>query len=352
VKTVTKNLRKWYDENKRDLPWRLTKSAYKIWLSEIILQQTRVRQGIHYYERFLERFPDVRQLAKAAPEEVLKLWQGLGYYTRARNLHAAAKEIVSHYDGRFPSDYRGLLSLKGVGDYTAAAIASIAFNIPVAVVDGNVLRVLARLHGIRTPVTSSSGKKEIQQLAEAILDRDDPGIHNQSVMELGALICVPQNPLCHECPLKRWCYAFANGLVNELPVKDTISRNRRRYFHYLHITCCGQLLIHQRKKRDIWNSLFEFPLIETARAVSPGRIAEDKQWKQLLEGIPCRIEKVSPLYIHQLSHQTLYVRFYRIRADEFPPGPAKEYACIKEEHIYEYPVSKLTEKYLMSGGLH
>ena len=196
METIAKILGKWYKEHKRDLPWRSTKSAYEIWLSEIILQQTRVQQGMPYYKRFLERFPDVHQLAKASPEEVLKLWQGLGYYTRARNLHATAQEITENYNGRFPADYDKLLSLKGIGEYTAAAIASIAFGIPVALVDGNVSRVLARLYGIRTPVTSPPGKKEIQRLAERILDKKNPGIHNQAVMELGALVCLPKNPSC------------------------------------------------------------------------------------------------------------------------------------------------------------
>jgi A/G-specific adenine glycosylase len=352
VETIAKILGKWYERHKRDLPWRLTKSAYEIWLSEIILQQTRVHQGIHYYKRFLERFPDIHQLAEASPEEVLKLWQGLGYYTRARNLHATAREIVEHYDGRFPADYNKLLSLKGIGDYTAAAVASIAFGIPVALVDGNVFRVMARLYGIITPAATSRGRKEIQSLAERILDKRNPGIHNQAVMELGALVCLPKNPSCDECPLRQKCYACRHGQVNEFPVKGAREKNRKRYFHYLHISFSGKLFIHQRKKKDIWNSLFEFPLIETSRAVNPERITANKQWRNLLEGSRNRIKQVSPLYIHHLSHQTLYARFYLVQASGIPPALANDYSCIDEERIHDYPVSKLTEKYLTSCKKH
>ncbi len=348
METISKILGKWYGENKRDLPWRLTKSAYEIWLSEIILQQTRVDQGIHYYKRFLDRFPDVHKLAEASQEEVLKLWQGLGYYTRARNLHATAREIVENYNGRFPADYHKLLSLKGIGEYTAAAVASIAFGIAVALVDGNVSRVMARLYGIRTPVTSSPGKKEIQSLADSILDRKNPGIHNQALMELGALICLPGNPSCRECPLHHRCYANKHEQANEFPVKTARGKIRRRYFHYLHVSCSGKVFIHQRKKMDIWNSLFEFPLIETSRAVKPEKITAHKQWGHLLDGSHYRIEQVSPLYIHQLSHQTLYTRFYTIQAAEMPPALVKDYDCIDEGRIHEYPVSRLTEKYLIS----
>jgi A/G-specific adenine glycosylase len=348
VETVAKILGKWYEEHKRDLPWRWTKSAYEIWLSEIILQQTRVQQGIHYYERFLERFPDIYLLAKASPEEVLKLWQGLGYYTRARNLHTTAREIVAHHGGRFPADYNKLLALKGVGEYTAAAVASIAFGIPVALVDGNVLRVMARLYGIRTSITTSQGKKEIHSLVEKILDKSDPGIHNQALMELGALVCLPKNPSCSECPLHSKCYAYKHEQVNEFPVKGVREKSRKRYFHYLHISISGKLFIHQRNKKDIWNSLFEFPLVETSRAVKPEKITTNKQWRHLLEGVQYRIKEVSPLYIHPLSHQTLYTRFYRIQANIVPSALVKEYTCIDEKKIHEYPVSRLTEKYLMS----
>jgi A/G-specific adenine glycosylase len=348
VEETAKILAKWYEGHKRDLPWRRAESAYEIWLSEIILQQTRVQQGIHYYERFLERFPDVHQLAKASPEEVLKLWQGLGYYTRARNLHATAREIVSRYDGRFPADYNKLLALKGVGEYTAAAVASIAFGIPVALVDGNVLRVLARLYGISIPVTTPKGRKEIHTLADRILDKRNPGIHNQAIMELGALVCLPKNPSCRDCPLHPKCYACKHERIKDFPVRGVREKSRKRYFHYLHFSCSGKVFIHQRNKKDIWNSLFEFPVIETSRAVEPEKITANKQWRHLLEGCRYRIIEVSPLYIHHLSHQTLYVRFYEVQAATAPSVLAQEYTCIDAKRIHEYPVSRLTEKYLMS----
>ena len=346
METITKILEKWYCQNKRDLPWRKTKLAYEIWLSEIILQQTRVNQGIQYYIRFLDRFPDVHQLAQASLEEVLKTWQGLGYYTRARNLHATARKIVHQYNGLLPADYNMLLSLPGIGEYTAAAIASIAFDIPVALVDGNVFRVLARLFGIRTPITSPGGKKEIQSLAESILNKRKPGIHNQALMELGAMICLPRNPSCGNCPVVSVCFACRHNQINELPVRVVNVKIKRRYFHYLHITWSGKLFIQQRKQKDIWNSLYEFPLIETQRAVKPDKLSGHVKWRQLLRGTPYLVQHISPLYKHQLSHQTLYARFYSIEVREVPSALAEDYTCIQEDKIYDYPVSRLTEKYL------
>ena len=346
METIAKILEKWYNQHKRDLPWRKTKSAYEIWLSEIILQQTRVNQGIQYYKQFLSRFPNVYMLAEASLEEVLKVWQGLGYYTRARNLHATARKIVQQYNGRFPADYNSLLLLKGIGEYTAAAIASIAFDIPVALVDGNVSRVLARLFGIGTPVNLPRGKKEIYNLAENILNKNNPGLHNQALMELGALICLPRNPSCNDCPLNTKCFACRQNLVDELPVKAIHAKVKRRYFHYLHISWSGKLFIHQRKHKDIWNSLFEFPLIETPHAVKPEKLYGYKQWNRLLQGSHYFVRYITPLYKHSLSHQTLYTRFYQIQIKEVPSVLAEEYTCIEEKKIHEYPVSRLTEKYL------
>jgi A/G-specific adenine glycosylase len=349
VETITKILGNWYAKCKRDLPWRATNSAYKIWLSEIILQQTRVNQGIGYYEKILRHFPDIQDLAQANIDDVLKLWQGLGYYTRARNLHQTACEIVDRYGGLFPDDYETLRSLKGIGDYTAAAIASIAFNIPVALVDGNVLRVLARIYGITTPVSSPAGKKKIQQQAIAILDKKNPGNHNQALMELGALICLPKSPLCPDCPLRSVCYAFGHNRVNDLPVKEIRIQNKKRYFHYLHIVWSGMTFIYKRYHKDIWNSLYEFPLIETARAVKPGKIQSNGQWEQLLNGSTYFIKSTSPLYIHKLTHQTIYARFYHIGVSNLPAALKNDYTGIEEDRIFEYPVSRLTEKYLTEG---
>ncbi len=282
LKQIAKIIEKWYEENKRDLPWRNSPSAYKIWLSEIILQQTRINQGISYYNKFIEKYPAIQQLAQAPIEDVLKLWQGLGYYSRARNLHITARRITNDCNGNFPSDYKELLSLNGIGEYTAAAIASMAFNIPVAVVDGNVFRVLSRLYGIKTGITSAAGKKLFRLKAQEILNHKKPGIHNQAMMELGALICLPRNPLCNQCPLNMRCYAYKYRLVNELPVKKVNGKTRERYFHYLHISYRGSTFIHKRQQKDIWNSLFEFPLIETSHYIYPEKLHETEAWHHLL----------------------------------------------------------------------
>ncbi len=348
MERITRILAQWYARNKRDLPWRRTKSPYEIWLSEIILQQTRVNQGVQYYNRLINRFPDIDKLAQATLEDVLKVWQGLGYYTRARNLHATANVISREYNGRFPSDFHTLLSLRGIGEYTAAAIVSIAFNIPVALVDGNVFRVLSRIYAIRMPFTSPAAKKEVHRLAEKILDHKDPGNHNQSIMELGALVCLPKNPVCLECPVNTFCQAYQEHRISEFPVRTAGANIRKRYFHYLHISWQGKVFICQRRQKDIWHSLFEFPLIETPRAVGPKRLMAQDQWKDLLNGSDGLIRHVTPYYIHQLTHQTLYVRFYQIRVKTRPPKMAEGFICTNEENIHDYPVSRLTEKYLNS----
>ena len=233
MKHFSEKIIAWYDQNKRDLPWRNTKDAYLIWLSEIILQQTRVDQGMDYYLKFAKEFPTVKHLAKADNEKVMKLWQGLGYYSRARNLHTTAKIISEKYHGKFPDEYSDILSLKGVGNYTAAAIASFAFNKPYAVVDGNVYRVLARVFGIESPIDSTQGKKEFETLATELLDRKKPASHNQAIMELGALQCKPVNPDCSICALNTMCFAYSKKRINELPVKAKKTKVRNRYFNYI-----------------------------------------------------------------------------------------------------------------------
>jgi A/G-specific adenine glycosylase len=346
VVTIAEALEKWYFLNKRDLPWRTAKSAYEIWLAEIILQQTRVNQGLLYYHKFLQRFPDVDRLANAPLEDILKLWQGLGYYTRARNLHATAGIIVAKHKSRFPEDYNQLLLLKGIGEYTAAAIASIAFNIPVALVDGNVFRVLARLFGNLTPVDSPAAKKEFRRLAESILNKKNPGIHNQALMELGALVCLPRNPSCSSCPVHNECIAFKQNRVHEFPVKARKNKIRKRYFHYLHIQFAGNIFIRQRNLKDIWNSLYEFPLIETDRPVKPLTLYGEAQWKLLFNGTSHVVRAISKSFKHQLSHQTLHVKFYRVEIESVTSALSGNFKCIDAETILDYPVSRLTEKYL------
>ena len=264
----------WYDAHQRDLPWRRTTDPYRIWISEVILQQTRVKQGLGYYERFIERFPDVHALASAPGDEVMRYWQGLGYYSRARNLHTGAKQIVDNFNGVFPADYADIRSIRGVGEYTAAAIASFSFRLPYAVVDGNVYRVLSRLLGIDEPIDTTSGKKYFARMADELLDQTAPDRYNQAIMEFGALQCVPVSPDCSVCPLMESCAAFAAGRVSELPVKIGKTRVRSRWFNYFMIRYASKTWIRRREEGDIWSHLYEFPLLETDHSVN---------WAQLIE---------------------------------------------------------------------
>ncbi len=310
----------WYHQNKRTLPWRETTDPYKIWLSEIILQQTRVAQGTPYYLRFIEAFPTVEHLAQAEEEEVLKLWQGLGYYSRARNLHAAAKMVVGEYHGEFPKTYTGLLKLKGVGDYTASAISSISFNEAQAVVDGNVYRVLARYFGIDLPINSTEGIKYFKSLALKVMDATQIRDYNQGIMEFGAMQCKPKNPYCLHCPLNESCVALQKGLVEKLPVKDKKTKVRNRFFNYLiplYNDKEGNTFtkLQQRKGKGIWQNLWEFPLLESKTPLSLEDVEESS--KEILRdaelgGITAYNEK--PI-VHKLSHQHLYTQFWIVQID-------------------------------------
>ncbi len=305
----------WYLKNHRELPWRKTNSPYHIWLSEIILQQTRIAQGLPYFLKFTEAFPSVFDLAKADENYVLKLWQGLGYYSRAINLHYTAKHIVHELKGSFPDSYKGLLKLKGVGDYTASAIASICFNEPSAVVDGNVYRVLSRYFGIATPINSAAGIREFKELAQSLIDEIQPGIYNQAIMDFGALHCKPQNPLCNECPLSDSCVALSKNKIKSFPVKKKKNKIRNRYFNYLVVNCNEQTILKQRKGKGIWEGLFEFPLIETKQSIDVEALIHHKQFTSLFTN-----ETKIKLYnskeiIHKLSHQHLYTKFWIIYTD-------------------------------------
>lgn len=334
----------WYLQNKRDLPWRNEIQPYRIWLSEIILQQTRVAQGLPYYSRFIKAFPTIFDLANASEEQVLKLWQGLGYYSRARNLHITAKEIAFQRDGKFPETYKDLLTLKGVGDYTASAIASICFNEPTAVVDGNVYRVLSRIFGIETAINSGKGIKEFKLLAQELIDRDRPGTFNQAIMEFGARYCVPQNPKCTECIFANQCEALRQRKVNMLPVKIRKQKIKERHFNYLVMISEEEqaTLLKQRKDKGIWQNLYEFPLIETASEVSWNEINDSEAFKNFSE--VNKIEEVI-LYnekpvIHKLSHQHLYTKFWVIKssAQIEKPVPISE--------VRKYPVPVLIENFI------
>ncbi len=337
----------WYQQNKRDLPWRDTKDAYLIWLSEIILQQTRVDQGMDYYRKFAKNFPTVKHLAKADNEKIMKLWQGLGYYSRARNLHATAKIITEKYKGKFPNEYDNILSLKGVGEYTAAAIASFAFNKPFAVVDGNVYRVLARVFGIETPIDSSQGKKEFYQLANELIDKKNPAMHNQAIMEFGAMQCKPVNPDCSICPLNTMCFAYSKKRVQELPIKAKKIKTRDRFFNYIVLHHNGNIAINKRIEKDIWTDLYDFPLIETEKELTEDQFLKSTEWAKFTGENKYTIKGISPNYKHILSHQKIYARFWEITCskpfDKLIPETA---LVIKEKNIQQYPVSRLIENYL------
>jgi len=294
----------WYRENRRPLPWRATIDPYRIWLSEVILQQTRVDQGMAYWHRFVERYHTVADLAKAPEQQVLKLWQGLGYYSRARNLRTAAQQVVAEHGGEFPSDHSALLTLKGVGDYTASAIASICFGIAEPVVDGNVFRVLARVFGIATPIDSTEGKRQFRALAAELMDPQQPGDHNQAVMELGATVCTPRNPRCGDCPLARKCIALNEGRIAELPVKAKRAVVRDRHFNYLWIETERGILFRQRGPGDIWQGLHELPLIETEKASTAAAL---KRKAGLIS--PKRLE--GPV-VHVLSHQRISATLWQV----------------------------------------
>lgn len=334
----------WYTINKRDLPWRETTNAYHIWLSEIILQQTRVAQGLDYYLRFVEAFPTVQSLANAPEDEVLKLWQGLGYYSRARNLHAAAKDVVQKFGGVFPSNYQDVLSLKGVGEYTAAAICSFAYNLPYAVVDGNVFRVLSRLFDIETPIDSTKGKKEFSDLASKLLDSTQASIHNQAIMEFGALQCKPRQPDCFSCVLQAKCWAYAHKAVEVLPVKEKKTKVSARYFNYIVFRTPSFTFLNKRKSNDVWKNLYEFPLIETEESVDLSFLIQMPSFKSMTKTCT-QLSFVSfvPFEVkHVLSHRVIYAKCYvlDIAEDEIPDG---DFIQIPVTDLKKYPVSRLTE---------
>ncbi|QHL87769.1 A/G-specific adenine glycosylase [Nibribacter ruber] len=301
----------WYHRHQRALPWRETRDPYAIWLSEIILQQTRVKQGLPYYLRFMERFPTVSDLANAPQDEVLRLWQGLGYYSRARNLHFTAKQVVEEFGGQFPGTYQELLKLKGVGSYTAAAIASFAYREPVAVLDGNVYRVLARVFGKYENIAAPASKKVFEELANSLIPQDEPDTFNQAIMEFGAIQCTPVAPDCLFCPLQQTCFAFLNGLVNALPLKEKAKSSRQRFFQYLVLQVGDQVYMKKRTQNDIWMGLYDFFLVESE---APGLPAPEvkSQLEQALQEAVAAFTPVDQTYKHVLSHQKIMAQFYLV----------------------------------------
>ena len=354
--TFTATILQWFRENGRDLPWRQTRDPYAVWLSEIILQQTRIEQGRPYWERFMRRWPTVEALAAASEDEVLREWQGLGYYSRARNLHQAAKQVVMM--GGFPTTIDGLRQLKGVGDYTAAAIGSIAFDLPAAVVDGNVYRVLSRYYGIATPINSTEGKKEFQTLAQELLlpalnkDGAGAGLYNQSLMDFGALQCTPTNPLCLQCPLQDSCVALREGRVAALPVKEKTLKIKERHLSYIYIRCNGFTAIHRRPAGDIWQGLYEcvpHSDLQVGECVPHSDLQVRDLW--LTEQVPCGAVLLRQNVKHVLTHRILYADFWLWETNERPQLP-DDYFWIKEEDIDRYGVPRLIEILLESLPPH
>lgn len=332
----------WYREHQRPLPWRNDRDPYRIWLSEVILQQTRVDQGRAYWHRFITQYPGVQDLAQAPEDEVLKLWQGLGYYSRARNLRKAAGQVIEQHDGSFPTDPRVLRTLKGVGDYTASAIASICFGIPEPVVDGNVYRVLARVFGIATPIDSTAGRREFRELASKLVDKASPGDHNQAVMELGATVCVPKNPRCGSCPVATRCTALATDRIAQLPVKTGRTKVRERHFNLLHIVTTKGIWLEKRTGKDIWHGLYQMPLIETDRPVDPTRFAallaerQGPNWTVMRNHGPVK---------HVLSHQVIQALFWEVKPPKGFKAP-KEWVMMLPHEADRYAVPRLIERYL------
>ena len=310
----TNLLIEWYLQNKRDLPWRNTTNPYPIWLSEIILQQTRVAQGMPYFYAFLESFPTVKELAIADEQQVLKLWQGLGYYSRARNLHQTAQYIANELDGVFPNSYAGLIQLKGIGEYTAAAIASFAYNEPVPVVDGNVFRVVSRYFGIESDINTGKTKKEFTALAAELLSKEQPALFNQAIMEFGAMHCTPKNPDCENCIFNSSCVALQKGLVGQLPFKSKKIKIRKRYFNYIVLQDKkGNTKIQQRTDKGIWHNLYEFPLFETTQEEGFETIAPLIKNDTDFGDSVVSIQEANPIsLIHKLSHQHLYIKFWKV----------------------------------------
>ncbi len=331
----------WYINNKRLLPWRETKQPYPIWVSEVILQQTRVDQGLSYYYRFLDNFPTVLKLAQSSEQEVLSVWKGLGYYSRARNMHVTARMVVDKFDGHFPSSYEHLILLKGIGPYTAAAIASVCGNEAVPVVDGNVIRVFSRIFGLYEPVGSSLGYKQVYQKSLEFIDNHDPGTYNQAVMEFGALLCKPRQPMCNECIFQKHCFAFNKNMVNELPVPKVALLKRERFFNYLVFEKAdGSLLMQKRHENDIWKNLWEFPLIEADRLLSPSEVKHP-----LLDAESVQLVHEVKDVRHILTHQVIHARYFYV--DQLPSN-AEALVWQRDPLASGLPVSRMIEKFLES----
>lgn len=340
-KEFARLLIEWYHEHKRDLPWRNTNDPYLIWISEIILQQTRVAQGYAYYQRFIERFPNLESLAAAEENEVLKYWQGLGYYSRARNLHQAAISV----NGVFPVKYEDILKLKGVGIYTAAAICSFAYNQPHAVVDGNVYRVLSRFFGLNEPIDSGKGKKIFASLAHDLLDKIQPALYNQAIMDFGALQCTPLSPDCTVCPFKNRCFAFNHNMVSSLPIKQNKTKTSERFFYYLLIRDNGNIYLNKRTENDIWKNLYELPLIESNTALAVDDFIRKQEFASIFKENSVVNVRLLNKTKHVLSHRIIYADFYELEAQDIKMDFLSKYTRLNMADLELYPVSRLMHNF-------
>jgi A/G-specific adenine glycosylase len=330
----SERLLSWYLDHKRDLPWRGESDPYKIWISEVILQQTRVQQGWNYYLKFTTEFPDIATLANAPNQDVMRVWQGLGYYSRARNLQTAAQQIVAQYNGKFPEHFDEIITLKGIGSYTAAAIASIAFGKPYFAADGNVYRVISRLFGILEDINLPKAKNQIQNIGNQLIQKVSPADFTQALMEFGAIHCTPKLPLCRECPFENTCYALKHNLVEMLPVKVNKVKVKNRFFHFLIFAQNDQLLVEQRTGQDIWQNLYQFPLIETFEPIIDLTTHDLKPFN--IKSLDCLT--FLKTYRHKLTHQQLSVHFYTVNAVELSIQPHQHWASKEQLSTMGFPI--------------
>ncbi len=345
-KHFTSTLMDWYEPEDRPMPWKGEKNPYLVWLSEIILQQTRVEQGLSYYNKFKKKYPAIADLALVDEDELMKDWEGLGYYSRARNLHATARFIHEQLDGEFPDKYADILSLKGVGEYTAAAIASFAYGLPYAVLDGNVYRVLSRYFAIGIPTDSTEGKKMIKALADELLEKKQPGVYNQAIMDFGATICKPRVALCESCPLASKCKAFSLENVYGFPIKEKKIKRKKRYFNYLVVMNRDEVFIRKRKKNDIWRNLYEFPVIETVRQVTWEDLKKEKAFFENFPHPFYGILSHSASYVQELTHRTIIAQFHQLSVNDDFDTTGKDWLKVKKERINSFAFPKIIDLYL------
>ena len=350
---VEKQVKTWFrkavfqwnlSKNDRKMPWKGEKDPYKIWLSEVMLQQTRVEQGIGYYNRFLKRFPDVQTLAQSPDNQVFKLWEGLGYYSRCRNLIATARKVAFELKGEFPNTKEGLLSLKGVGPYTAAAIGSFAFGLPLAVLDGNVFRVLSRIFGIKQPIDHPKGKKLMNSLAQELLDESNPAAYNQAIMDFGAIVCKPQQPMCKGCPFQKKCIAFQEGIQSKLPFKSKKAKITHRYMYYLLLEHHGKHLIRERKRKDIWRGLHEFVLLEHDEPMELAYLKTISNWGIKGKNLQKEMIDISDEIVHQLTHQKIHCRILHVKINQ--NIQLDGYVWKSKNAILQLPFPRLITRYL------